>query len=87
MINFNLKKILLIQSGIIALSFLPTSGLFCKEATQIVDKCKCLGTTLYSDVKLEQTPYVVGDLTVSLNTLLADFSFVDSSTLSSLFDS
>ena len=52
---------------------------------QMVDKCKYLGTTLYSDVK--HTPDVVRDLTVSLNNLLADFSFVDSSTLSRLFDS
>ena len=53
----------------------------------MVDKCKYLGTTLYSDVKLKHTPDVVIDLTVSLNNLFADFSFVDSSTLSRLFDS
>ena len=51
------------------------------------DKCKYLGTTLYSDVKLKHTPDVVRDLTVSLKKLFADFSFVDSSTLSGLFDS
>ena len=51
------------------------------------DKCKYLGTTLYSDVKLKHTPDVVRDLTVSLKKLFADFSFVDSSTLSRLFDS
>ena len=53
----------------------------------MVDNCKYLGTTLYSGVKLKHTPDVVTYLTVSLNTLLADFSFVDSSTLSRLFDS
>ena len=42
---------------------------------------------MYSDVKLKHTPDVVRDLTVSLNNLLADFSFVDSATLSRLFDS
>ena len=46
-----------------------------------------IGTTLNSDVKLKHTPDVVRDLTVSLNNLLADFSFVNSSTLSGLFDS
>ena len=53
-----------------------------KNGTKIkmVDKCKYLGTTLYSDVKLKHTPDVVRDL-------LAEFSFVDSSTLSRLFDS
>ena len=30
------KKMFLLQSGIIPLSFLPTSGLFCKDATHIV---------------------------------------------------
>ena len=40
---------------------------------KMVDKCKYLGTTLYSDVKLKHTPDVVRDLTVSLNNLLADF--------------
>ena len=54
---------------------------------KMVDKCKYLGTTLYSDVKFKHTPDVVRDLTVSLNNLMADFSFVDSSTLSRLFDS
>ena len=54
---------------------------------KMVDKCKYLATTLYSDVKLKHTPDVVRDLTVSLNNLLADFSFIDSSTLSRLFDS
>ena len=55
---------------------------------KMVDKCKYLGTTLYSDVKLKHTPDVVRDLTVSLNNImLADFLFVDSSTLSRLFDS
>ena len=54
---------------------------------KMVDKCKYLGTTLYSDVKPKHTPDVVRDLTVSLNNLFADFSFVDSSTLSILFDS
>ena len=53
----------------------------------MVDKCKYIRTTLYSDVKLKHTPDVVRDLTVSLNNMLADFSFVDSSTLSRLFDS
>ena len=53
----------------------------------MVNKCKYLGTTLYSDVKFKHTPDVVRDLTVSLNNLMADFSFVDSSTLSRLFDS
>ena len=48
---------------------------------KMVDKCKYLGTTLYSDVKRKHTPVVARDLTVSLNNLLADFSFVDSSTL------
>ena len=42
---------------------------------------------MYSDVKFKHTPDVVRDLTVSLNNLLADFSFVNSSTLSRLFDS
>ena len=45
---------------------------------KMVDKCKYLGTTLFSDVKLKHTPDVVRDITVSLNNLLADFSFVDS---------
>ena len=54
---------------------------------KMVDKCKYLRTTLYSDVKLKHTPDVVRDLTVSLNNMFADFSFVDSSTLSRLFDS
>ena len=54
---------------------------------KMVVKCKYLGSTLYSDVKLKHTPDVVRDLTVSLNNLFADFSFVDSSTLSRLFDS
>ena len=54
---------------------------------KMVDKCNYLGTTLYSDVKPKHTPDVVRDLTVSLNNLFADFSFVDSSTLSRLFDS
>ena len=54
---------------------------------KMVDKCKYLGTTWYYDVKLKHTPDVVRDLTVCLNNLFADFSFVDSSTLSKLFDS
>ena len=54
---------------------------------KMVDKCKYQGTTLYSDVKLKHTPDVVRDLTVSLNNMFADFSFVDSSTLSRLFES
>ena len=54
---------------------------------KMVDECKYLGTTLYSDIKLKDTPDVVRDLTVSLNNMFADFSFVDSSTLSILFDS
>ena len=54
---------------------------------KMVDKCKYLGTTLYSDVKLKHTPDVVRDFTVSLNNLFADFSVVDGSTLSRLFDS
>ena len=49
---------------------------------KMVDKSKYLGTTLYCDVKHKHTP-----LTVSLNNLLADFSFIDNTTLSSLFDS
>ena len=53
---------------------------------KMIDKCKYLGTTLYSDVQLKHTPDVVRGLTVCLNNLLADFSFVDSSTLSRLFD-
>ena len=53
----------------------------------MVDKCKYLGTTLYSDVKLKHTPDVVRDLTVSLNNLFVDFSVVDGSTLSRLVDS
>ena len=53
----------------------------------MVDKGKYLGITLYSDVKLKHTPDVVRDLTVSFNNLFADFSFVDSSTFSRLFDS
>ena len=36
--NDILKKIkFLLQSGFIPVSFLPTSGLFCKDATQIVN--------------------------------------------------
>ena len=53
----------------------------------MVDKCIYLGTTLYPDVKLKHSPDVVRDLTVSLNNLFVDFSFVYSSTLSVLFDS
>ena len=49
---------------------------------KMVDKCKYLGTTLYSEVKLKHVPDVVIYLTVSLNNMFADFSFVDSSTLS-----
>ena len=30
------KKMFLLQSGIIPLSFLPTSGLFCKDGTQLM---------------------------------------------------
>ena len=33
--KLTLKKMFLLQSGIIPLSFLPTSGLFCKDDTQI----------------------------------------------------
>ena len=51
---------------------------------KIVDKCKYLVTTLYSDVKRRHTPDVVRDFTVSLNNLFAEFYFVDSSTLSRL---
>ena len=54
---------------------------------KMVDKCTYLGTTLYSYVKLKHTPDVVRNITVSLNNLFAEFSFVDSSTLSRLFDS
>ena len=43
---------------------------------KMVDKCKYLGTTLYSDVKRKHTPDVVRYLTVSMNNLFADFSFV-----------
>ena len=53
----------------------------------MVDKCKYLGTTLYSDVKLKHTPDVVRDLTVRLINLFVDFSFVDSLILLRLFDS
>ena len=35
--KFELKKMFLLQSGIIPLSFLPTSGLFCKDATHILN--------------------------------------------------
>ena len=35
MTNLNLKKKFILQSGIIPLSFLPTSGLFCKDAIHI----------------------------------------------------
>ena len=42
---------------------------------------------MYYDVQLKHTPGVVRDLTVSLNNLFVDFSFVDSSSLSTLFDS
>ena len=45
---------------------------------KMVDKSKYLGNTLYSDVKRKHTPDGVRDLTVSLNNLFADFSFVDS---------
>ena len=34
--KFKLKKMFLLQSGIISLSFLPTSGLFCKDATHML---------------------------------------------------
>ena len=54
---------------------------------KMVDKCQYLGATLYSYIKLKHTPDVVRNLTVSLNNLFTDFSFVDSSTLSKLFDS
>ena len=33
--KFKFKQLFLLQSGIIPLSFLPTSGLFCKDATHI----------------------------------------------------
>ena len=52
---------------------------------KMVDKCKYIGTTLYSVVKLKHTPDLVRDLTVSLDNLFA--MFIDSSTLSRLFDS
>ena len=55
--------------------------------TKMVDKCRYLGTTLNSDVELKHTRDVVRYPTFSLNNLFADFSFVDSSTLSRLFDS
>ena len=51
------------------------------------DKCKYLGTTLYSDVKRKYTPGVVRYLIASLNNSFSDLSFVDSSTLSRLCDS
>ena len=54
---------------------------------KMVDKCKYIGTTLYSDVKFKHIPDVDRYLTVSLNNLFGDFSFVDSLTLSRLFDS
>ena len=41
---------------------------------KMVDKCKYLGTTFYSDVKHKHTPDVISDLTVSLNNMVADFS-------------
>ena len=49
----------------------------------------CLGiiNPIYKNKGPWSSPDVVRDLTVSLNNLLADFSFVDSSTLSGLFDS
>ena len=53
----------------------------------MVDKCKYLGTTLYSDVKLKHTPDVVRYLTASLNNLFSDFSCEYCSTLLRLFDS
>ena len=37
--KFKLKQLFLLQSGIIPLSFLPTSGLFCKDATHIDISC------------------------------------------------
>ena len=36
---------------------------------KIVDNCKYLGTTLYSDVKCKHTPDVVRELTEILNNL------------------
>ena len=37
--KFKFKQLFLLQSGIIPLSFLPTSGLFSKDATHIDEKC------------------------------------------------
>ena len=37
--KFKLKTLFSLQSGIIPLSFLPTSGLFCKDATHIIKYC------------------------------------------------
>ena len=35
--KFKFKKLFILQSGIIPLSFLPTIGLFCKDTTHILN--------------------------------------------------
>ena len=43
---------------------------------KMVDTCKYIGITLYSDVKRKHTPDVVRDLTVNLNNVFADLSLI-----------
>ena len=40
--NDKLQYFLILQSGILLFSFLPTSGLFCKDATQLYLKWFCI---------------------------------------------
>ena len=44
---------------------------------RLVDKCKFIGTTLYSDIKLKHAHDVVRYLTVSLNNIFGEFIFVE----------
>ena len=48
--KFKLKKKFLLQSGIIPLSFLPTSGLFCKDATHMMNYISVLSDSSIKDL-------------------------------------
>ena len=50
-----------------------------------VNKCEYLGATLYSDIKHKHVSEVVRNFKVSVNNLIADFSYLESTTLSRLF--
>ena len=52
-----------------------------------VNECEYLGATLYSDIKHKHASEVVRNFNVSVNNLIADFSYLESTTLSRLFTS